>query len=162
MTKIKHIFPLIFFLALIGQSFSSMASSDRYGTQKVVYHINYDDAKRQSSALRNIQNHINAVGADHLDVRVVMHGKGLTLIVKPDAVKHLPHVSAGNANQAIKQKIDNLKLQGVKFDVCANTVKSQGIDINNDLYDVNKDDIVPSGVAELSLLESEGFTYLRP
>ena len=30
--------------------------------QKVVYHINYDNPKAQAGALRNIQNHTNAVG----------------------------------------------------------------------------------------------------
>ena len=50
-----------------------------YGKQKVVYHINYDDPKLQAGALRNIQNHINAVGKDNLEVRVVLHGNGLAL-----------------------------------------------------------------------------------
>ena len=46
-----------------------------YGKQKVVYHVNYDDPKKQKGAMRNIQNHINAVGAENMDLRVVMHGK---------------------------------------------------------------------------------------
>ena len=162
MMNIKQIFPLFFLVVLMGQSFLTMAANDKYGTQKVVYHINYDDASRQSSALRNIQNHINAVGSENLDLQIVMHGKGLSLITKPDALSHLPKVKAANANQAIRQKIDNLKLQGVHFNVCANTVKSLGINVDNDLYDVTKTDIVPSGVAELTLLQSQGFTYLRP
>ena len=45
--------------------------------QKVVYHINYDDPKQEASALRNVQNHINAVGAENLDLKVVLHGDGL-------------------------------------------------------------------------------------
>ena len=52
-----------------------------YGKQKVVYHINYDDPKAQAGALRNIQNHINAVGEENLDLKVVMHGKGLSLLL---------------------------------------------------------------------------------
>ena len=55
------------------------------GKQKVVYHINTDDPIHQAAALRNIQNHINAVGADKLDLKVVMHGKGLALLLYPDA-----------------------------------------------------------------------------
>ncbi|MCK4834711.1 MAG: hypothetical protein KAT12_08025, partial [Gammaproteobacteria bacterium] len=46
-------------------------AGDRYGKQKVVYHINYDNPKKQAGALRNIQNHINAVGAENLDLKVV-------------------------------------------------------------------------------------------
>ena len=56
------------------------ASASSYGKQKVVYHINYDNPKQQEGALRNIQNHINAVGADNLELRVVLHGNGLSML----------------------------------------------------------------------------------
>ena len=49
------------------------AEDNRYGKQKVVYHINYpggDGGKKYHGALRNIQNHINAVGKDNLEVTV--------------------------------------------------------------------------------------------
>ena len=69
-----------------------------YGKQKVVYHINYDNPKKQSGALRNIQNHINAVGAENLDLKVVLHGNGLSLLVRPEALKRLPKFKNGNAN----------------------------------------------------------------
>ena len=55
------------------------AAGDYYGKQKVVYHINYDNPKAQAGALRNIQNHINAVGAENLDLVVVLHGNGLSV-----------------------------------------------------------------------------------
>ncbi len=41
--------------------------AERYGKQKVVYHVNYPggkEDKKYRDALRNIQNHINAVGAE--------------------------------------------------------------------------------------------------
>ena len=50
-----------------------------YGKQKVVYHINGDNPQQNKGALNNIQNHINAVGADNMDIRVVMHGNGLAM-----------------------------------------------------------------------------------
>ncbi|MGM0541393.1 MAG: DsrE family protein [Pseudomonadota bacterium] len=143
-------------------SFPAMAASERYGQQKVVYHVNYDNAKKQSGTLRNIQNHINAVGADNLDIRVVMHGNGLSLILKPEALKEVPKFKSANANQVMMQKIDKLKLQGVSFNVCANTVKGRKVDFDKHLYDASKSDIVPSGVAELAYLQGQGFNYLRP
>lgn len=49
------------FLALLLSMAMTMALAEgRYGKQKVVYHINYDNPKAQTGALRNIQNHINA------------------------------------------------------------------------------------------------------
>jgi len=162
MNKIKQILPFIFLIALFSQSTLIMAANERYAKQKVVYHINYDDAKKQSSTLRNIENHINAVGADNLEIRVVLHGDGLSLIIKPEALNDVPRFKHANANQAMAQKIDKLKLQGVNFNVCANTVKGRNVDTEKHLYDVSKEDIVPSGVAELAHLQSQGFTYLRP
>ena len=49
--------------------------TERYGKQKVVYHINSeggDGSKKHLGAMRNIQNHINAVGAENIDVKVVL------------------------------------------------------------------------------------------
>jgi intracellular sulfur oxidation DsrE/DsrF family protein len=134
----------------------------RYGKQKVVYHVNYDNPKKQAGALRNIQNHINAVGKENIDVRVVMHGNGLSLILLPEALEQLKKFKQANASEVMTAKIDGLKGQGVKFNVCANTVRGRKVDLLRDTHDVEKADIVPSGVAELSHLQQQGFTYIRP
>ena len=144
--------------AIFGISISAQAG---YGFQKVAYHVNYDDAKRQAGALRNIQNHINAVGAKNMDIRVVTHGKGLSLLLLPEEAENTK-LPKGNATDAMQAKIAGLKDQGVAFKVCANTVKGKKINVNDNLYDAEKSDIVPSGVAELSALQLQGFTYLRP
>ncbi len=137
-------------------------AGDRYGKQKVVYHINYDNPKKQTGALRNIQNHINAVGAENLDLRVVLHGHGLSLLLDPDSLAKLKKFKHANANETMIAKIDNLKNQGIKFNVCANTVRGRKVDINSDLHNVDKGDIVPSGVAELAHLQSLGYAYVKP
>ena len=114
-------------------------AGDRYGKQKVVYHINYDNPKAQAGALRNIQNHINAVGAENLDLRVVMHGKGLTLLLTPDAAERTK-LAKGNATDEIQAKIAGLKDQGIGFKVCSNTLRGKKIDVSDDLYDVEDAD----------------------
>jgi hypothetical protein len=128
--------------------------------QKVVYHVNYYGAKQQAGALRNIQNHINAVGAENLDLKVVMHGNGVSLLMYPDALGS-NKMKEGNANDEMQAKITNLKGQGVKFNVCANTLKGRKV-AEDDLYDFSKADIVPSGVAELAILQSQGYAYIKP
>lgn len=138
------------------------AAGDRYEKQKVVYHINYDNPKQQAGALRNIQNHINAVGAENMDVKVVLHGNGLALLVYPDSLEKLTKFKHANATDSMTASIDGLKNQGVAFNVCANTVKGRKVDVQNDLYDVSAADIVPSGVAELSHLQMQGYTYIKP
>jgi len=55
-------------LGLMVLTSGNLLASQGYGKQKVVYHINYDNSKAQYGALKNIQNHINAVGAKNLEV----------------------------------------------------------------------------------------------
>ena len=133
-----------------------------YTKQKVVYHINYDNPKQQTGALRNIQNHINAVGAENLELRVVMHGHGVSLVLLPEALPQLPKFKHANATEQMAAKIDGLKQQGVSFKVCANTLKGRKVEMEDHLYDVEKADVVPSGVAELAHLQAQGFTYIKP
>ena len=144
----------------LGFAATGMAAGHEYGKQKVAYHVNYYDAKRQTGALRNIQNHINAVGAENLDLRVVMHGNGVSLLLEPDQVENTK-MKAGNADENMTARISNLKDQGVTFKICANTLKGRKIDLEY-LFDASEDDIVPSGVAEIAHLQAEGFSYLRP
>lgn len=138
----------------------AVAGAD-YGKQKVVYHINYDDPKVQAGALRNIQNHINAVGEEKLELKVVMHGKGHSLLLTPDQLENTK-LKLGNATDEMQTKITGLKNQGVGFQVCANTLKGKKINYEDDLFDVEKADIVPSGVAEVAKLQAEGYSYIKP
>lgn len=161
MKKVLTYLSALLFLTL--STFTTVTAGENgYGKQKVVYHINYDNPKKQNGALRNIQNHINAVGAENMDIKVVLHGNGLALLVEPDALARVPKFKHGNANDQMAAKIDNLKGQGVAFNVCANTVKGRKVNVDNDLYDVEKSDIVPSGVAELAKLQIQGYTYIKP
>lgn len=140
---------------------AQVQADERYGKQKVVYHINYDDPGAQASALRNIQNHINAVGKENLDLQVVMHGNGLSLLLSPEALADTK-MNKGNATDQVQAKIAVLKDQGVGFQVCGNTLKGKHIDFRRDLYDVDEADIVPSGVAELARLQQLGYAYIKP
>lgn len=155
--KMKLLMSLVAALSLL---FTTAAVAE-YGKQKVVYHINYDNPKKQAGALRNIQNHINAVGAENMEIKVVMHGNGLSLVTTPDALERTK-LKHANANDDMQTRILGLKNQGVAFNACANTLKGKQINRENDLFDVAESDIVPSGVAELSHLQAQGYTYIKP
>ena len=129
------------------------SAAEYYGTQKVVYHVNGmggEGNKAYKGALRNVQNHINAVGAENLELAVVMHGNGLGVL------------SEALTDTELQSVVASLKGQNVRFLVCANTLKGRNIDPEEDLYDVWETDIVPSGVAELSRLQLMGYTYIKP
>jgi intracellular sulfur oxidation DsrE/DsrF family protein len=136
--------------ALLLASGTGLALAAGYAKQKVVYHVNYNDEKQLSAALGNIQNHINAVGKDNIDLKVVMHGNGVDLL------------KIANNNPDMQQKVVNLKNQKVGFQVCNNTLVGKKINYKNDLFDVSEKDIVPSGVAELAKLQGEGYVYIKP
>ena len=131
----------------------ALAAGDRYGKQKVVYHINYnggEDDRAYIGAMRNIQNHINAVGAENMDIKVVLHGNGVGLLAR------------AMENDKLQSRVLNLRGQNAQFHVCNNTLVGREISYENDLFEVFEDDIVPSGVAELSHLQLQGYTYIKP
>lgn len=152
----------VLLFAGLGLVNSDALADNGYGKQKVVYHINYDDPKKQAGALRNIQNHINAVGKDNIDIKVVLHGNGLALLLEPDSLEKLTKFKHANADEKMTAKIDGLKAQGVSFNVCANTVRGRKVDLESDLYNVSQQDIVPSGVAEVARLQQQGYVYIKP
>lgn len=124
-----------------------------YAPQKAVYHINYPggiDGSGYKPALNNLDNHLTAVGGANLDLRVVMHGDGLGLL------------AAANKDQALQGIISDLKVRGVRFLVCNNTLVGRNIDPETDLFDVWPEDIVQAGVAEVARLQQEGFVYIKP
>ena len=140
-------------VAIVGLLVGGASAGERYGQQKVVYHINYTGGeadKKYRGAMRNIQNHINAVGAENMDIKVVLHGNGLGLLMN------------AKSNDQLEGAVASLKSQNVAFQVCNNTLKGRKISYDKDLFDVYEEDIVPSGVAELSRLQQMGYTYIKP
>ena len=151
----------LLFSALLLLGANTVALADASMKQKVVYHVNYYGAQQQAGALRNIQNHINAVGADKLDLKVVLHGNGVSLLLYPDSLQST-RMKEANATDSLQAKISGLKDQGVSFQVCANTLKGRKVNREDDLYDVDEADVVPSGVAQLAILQNQGYAYIKP
>lgn len=111
--------------------------------------------------MRNIRNHLDAVGGKNIDLRVVLQGKELSLLLEPDMAEET-RLARGNATEEMEAKIAVLKGRGVQFKVCANTFKGKRVDYRSHLYDVSTEDIVPSGVAELARLQGMGYAYIKP
>ena len=158
----KLIGALLSALAFVGLSQPASAGDAMAATtkQKVVYHINGDDPAQEKAALGNIQNHINAVGKENLDLKVVLHGNGLAMLLDPDSVSKTK-MKEGNADQNMTARITGLKEQGVQFQICANTLKGRQVTLDQ-LYDASEGDVVPSGVAQLAILQSQGYAYIKP
>ncbi len=123
------------------------------GPLKVVYHLNQpggEDFAYYKQMLVNVQNHLSIAPPEGLEIRIVMHGAGVNLLRR-----------AAPADKQIAAAIDNLKLAGVQFRICAITLKRGDIPLA-ELYEAEEADLVPSGVFEVARLQQrEGFAYLK-
>lgn len=149
MTRFFRIRSVTLALLLAVATVTAAPAAD-YADQKVVYH---NDGSTEPDYFRhllgNIRNHITALGSEHVQIVVVDNGGGLDLLQQ------------ANDDAELSKRVDALRADGVRFLVCANTLKSRGLDIA-DLYGATEADVVPSGVAELARLQQQGFAYIHP
>jgi intracellular sulfur oxidation DsrE/DsrF family protein len=128
------------------------AGAQASGREQIVYHLNQaggEEFRYYRQILRNLRNHQSVLPAGNYDLRVVMHGGGLNILRY--AAKADPQVAAA---------IDELKLVGVRFEVCRITLRLDNIRLD-ELYDATEDDLVESGVAQLARLQQRGFAYIK-
>ncbi len=123
-------------------------TSDKPGfAENVVYHVN--DSVNAGAAMNNIKNHLSA--NPQAKIVLVTHGKGIDFLLQG---------AADDKGNPYNIRVEELKAKGVTFDVCYNTLVSRKIDAKTVLPEAV---IVPSGVAELSKLQSqEKFSYVKP
>lgn len=115
---------------------------------KVIYHINAGN-DQATDGLRNANNHLSA--DPKAKIVFVTHANGVHFLLDGAKDKN------GNSYDALVQ---DLMGKGVEFRLCRFTLERQKIDPKRVIQDVK---IVPSGVAEVSRLQSqEGFAYLKP
>lgn len=124
------------------------AAKNGYMQQKVVYHIN--DVNTANAALRNVKNHLNAVGDENIELIVVTHSSGAFALV--DDTEDAKGNRFGETIQALANR-------GVKFQICANTIRGKKID--KDKINLNAE-VVPSGVAHVAHLQQQGYQYVKP
>ncbi|VAW73188.1 hypothetical protein MNBD_GAMMA12-551 [hydrothermal vent metagenome] len=135
-------------LLVVGSASAAKKAKNGYNTQKVVYHVN--NLQSAFGALRNVKNHLNALGDKNIEVRVVTHSSGAFAMV--DGTKD-------KKGHAFSDTIAALSNRGVKFYICANTIR--GKKISKDKINLNAK-VIPSGVAEVAHLQQEGFFYIKP
>jgi hypothetical protein len=122
-----------------------MQGGDRQ--DKVVYHLS-EGLEQASNGLRNVGNHLEV--NPNAKIVVVSHAKGVDFLMKG--------VKDKNGNK-YEDLVEQLKLRGVQFDVCQITLRNRNLSKDQFIEYVN---YVPSGVAEISHLEHEGYAYLKP
>ena len=144
MFKLNHYWHLILiFLAL------EVVGGQDYSPQKVVYHINYGEMSRINATFNNITNHLDALGEDAIDLKVVVHGGALEYFIE-------------SKNDVDKQMaLDSLRFQNVQFLICGNTLLAYQVK-RQDLYEVAEEDMVQAGLPTIVALQQAGYIYVRP
>lgn len=115
---------------------------------KVVYHIN-DTGAQAVNALRNVGNHLEV--NPKAQIVIVTHAQGVDFLMEGAKDRN------GNPYNI---RVEELKAQGVKFDVCEITLRNRKMTRGQFIPEST---FVPSGVAEITRLQQrEGYAYLRP
>ena len=124
------------------------ASTGPVGPDKVVYHLNAG-LDQATNGLRNIRNHLEV--NPQAKIVVVAHAQGVDYLMKNKKDVN------GNPYEVA---VEDLKRQGVRFDVCEITLRNRKLSRAQFIEDAT---FVPSGVAEIARLQQrEGYAYLRP
>ena len=125
---------------------SDKPTSDK--THKVVFEVTSDGPDKWLGVLRNVENAQKSIGAKSAKFEVVMHGKGLGLLLAKNAVQ----------NAEMKEKLTKLHSDGVVFAACENTMRRDKVE-KKDL--VEQATTVDSGIGEVIRKQGEGYSYIK-
>jgi intracellular sulfur oxidation DsrE/DsrF family protein len=118
-----------------------------FAEHRLALQLSDNDPKKEGLIISIANNLLKAYDPDKIAIEVVTFGPGIDLL-RPE-----------NPN---RQRVESLIAQGVKFDVCLNTVDSIEHETGK------RPEIIPLaipvqvGVAQILLLTENGFTLVRP
>ncbi len=130
---------------------------------KVVYHVDFKNPTRYSATLTSINNILNYYDSELMEaeVHIVFVGYGLRFTTD-DPLKGTPYAADAKlkARQAeLKGRLQSLiNTRGVIAEVCDKTREEVDLDPKKLYKGIKR---VPSGVAKIAILQSEGFSYLK-
>jgi uncharacterized protein len=118
-----------------------------FAEHKVVLQLSDNDPKRQALVISVAYNLLKFYDPDKVAIEVVTFGPGIDLL------------RTGNGNGKL---VESLIAQGVRFDVCLNTVETVERETGT------RPEIIPAatpvqvGVGQILLLTENGYTLVRP
>jgi uncharacterized protein len=118
-----------------------------FAEHRIVLQLSDNDPKKQSLVISVAYNLLKLYDPDKVAIEVVTFGPGIDLLF-PD-----------NAN---RQRIESLVAQGVKFDICLNTVDTIERDTGKRPQYIPAAIPVQVGVGQILSLTENGYTLVRP
>jgi uncharacterized protein len=124
------------------------AAADKpFAEHHLVIQLSDRDPSKEALTISVAYNLLKFYGPDKIAIEVVAFGPGIDLL------------RAGNPNRA---KVDSLISQGVRFDVCMNTVDTIERDTGKKVELNPKAVPVQVGVGRILELTEKGYTLVRP
>jgi intracellular sulfur oxidation DsrE/DsrF family protein len=130
----------LFFTSFVGQA----QAQHKDKKHKIVFDVSVGGEEAWQGVLNNVENVQKSFGQGNSQIEVVLHGKGLGLILKT------------NTNQ--QERLKMLSGKGIVFAACENTMKRMN---------VTREQLLPfavtvdSGVAEVVRKQEAGWTYIK-
>jgi uncharacterized protein len=132
---------------LVAQAQPALLPDKPFAEHRIVLQLSDGDANKQALVISVAYNMLKAYDPDKVAIEVVTFGPGIDLL-RPD-----------NTN---RKRVESLVAQGVRFDVCLNTVDTIERETGK------RPDIIPLaipvqvGVGQILSLTENGYTLVRP
>ncbi len=130
---------------------------------KVVWHVDFHDARRLSAMIQNVNNMVTTYqgNLDDYDVRIVFLAGGIRFVTT-DPLKGTPFEEDAAFRAARPDLVTRIKqlrtLHNVKLEVC--DITREQLNLSKERY-IEGVDSVRSGVVRIAELQAKGYAYLK-
>ncbi|MCG2631995.1 hypothetical protein L6654_35850 [Bradyrhizobium sp. WYCCWR 13023] len=118
-----------------------------FAEHKIVLQLSDSDAKKQALVLSVANNLLKAYDPDKIAVEVVTFGPGIDLLL---------------SGSERRKQVESLIAQGVRFDICLNTVDTIERETGRRPEFIPAATPVQVGVGQILFLTENGYTLVRP
>lgn len=118
-----------------------------FAEHKIVLQLSDGDPNKQALVLSVANNLLKAYGPDKIAIEVVAFGRGIDLLL---------------AGSQRRKQVESLIAQGVRFDICLNTVDTIARETGKRPEFIDAATPVQVGVGQILFLTENGYTLVRP
>lgn len=118
-----------------------------FAEHKIVLQLSDGDPNKQALVLSVANNLLKAYGPDKIAIEVVAFGPGIDLLL---------------AGSQRRKQVESLIAQGVRFDICLNTVDTIARETGKRPEFIDAATPVQVGVGQILFLAENGYTLVRP
>lgn len=143
----RAVFASLLAVVAVSAAAATSPSDHPFAKHFLALQLSQKEPARQALVLSVANNMLKQFGPDSIVIEVVTFGPGIRLLY---------------ADNPLRKRVESLVEQGVRFDVCENTLNSVK-DKTGKMPTLDPHVVkVPAGVARLMELHDQGYTLVRP